>query len=79
MKSRLIYFTIAAAAMILGSCKKYLEVQPQDKYTEGQVFLNEYAVQQALNGIYDNMAANSLYGAQLTTTVIEIHRRQAWL
>jgi len=71
MKSKSIYLIMAAALLILGGCKKFLEVQPQGKYTQDQVFSNEIAIQQALNGIYNNIASNNLYGANLTNTVIE--------
>lgn len=62
--------------IITGSCNKFLDVQPEDKYTEDQVFRSELNVQQALNGLYVNMAANSLYGAYLSNTVIEVMARR---
>ncbi len=58
-------------SIVLGSCKKYLEIQPEDKYTEDQIFSNESAIQEVLNGLYNSLANNSLYGANLTTTAIE--------
>lgn len=65
----LILLTIAAVA---GGCKKYLDVQPQGSYTEDQVYATTYAMQQALNGIYLDMASNDLYGSNLTNTTIEL-------
>jgi hypothetical protein len=60
------------AVITLGSCKKYLQVQPQGSYTEDQVYANPSAMQQALNGLYLDMADNILYGENLSTTVVEV-------
>src|SRR5262249_42739117 len=47
------------SAILLGTgCKKYLTVQPESSYTELQVYSNERAVQQALNGLYNDLADN---------------------
>jgi hypothetical protein len=53
-------------------CKKYLQVQPTGSYTEDQVFANKTATQQALSGLYIDLANNDLYGAALTQTYIEL-------
>ena len=65
---------ILLVAMLLAAtgCKKYLQVQPAGSYTEVQVFASERAVQQALNGLYIELAANELYGAALTQTYLEL-------
>jgi len=55
----------------LFGCKKFLDVQPETSYTELQVYSNEKAIQQALNGLYLDLASNQLYGANLTTTTVE--------
>lgn len=72
MRSKHILVCLFCGAVLMtASCKKFLQLQPEGAYTEGQVFDNEMAVQQALNGLYINMASNSLYGATLTQTYIE--------
>ncbi len=53
-------------------CKKYLQIQPEGSYTETQVFTNEKAAQQMLNGLYISMVDNNLYGAALTQTTLEL-------
>ena len=59
--------------LLAGSgCKKYLDVQPTGYYTEDQVFANKAATQQALNGLYIDLANNDLYGAALTQTYVEL-------
>jgi hypothetical protein len=72
MKKKFTYLAIVAVISIICGCKKFLEVQPQDKYTEEQVFSNENAIQQNLNGIYTNLTSSTLYGGQLTTIAIEL-------
>lgn len=63
---------LLVVAMFTTSCKKYLNIQPEDKYTQQQVFSNELAVQQALNGLYFNLSSGNLYGKNLTNTTIEV-------
>lgn len=53
-------------------CKKFLTVQPNGQYTEDQVYTKEVTVQQALNGLYNNLTDNSLYGANLSGTTIDL-------
>ncbi|OQP47454.1 hypothetical protein A4H97_08150 [Niastella yeongjuensis] len=54
------------------SCKKYLTVQPESSFTRDQVFASERSAQQALNGIYNYLADNQLYGSNLSTLTIEL-------
>jgi hypothetical protein len=72
MNNRYIIILLLCGLVITGGCKKYLDVQPQTSYTELQVYNNEKAIQQALNGLYLNLANNQLYGANLTTTTVEM-------
>lgn len=65
-----------AAAVALGGCKKYLQIQPQGQLTGAQVFSTESGIQQALNGLYTDMANDNLYGSTLTTTTIELMGQQ---
>jgi len=63
---------IAGILLLTAGCTKYLDVKPEAAYTENQVFQNEPAIQQALNGLYIDLADNNLYGAALTNTTIEL-------
>ena len=54
------------------SCKKWLDVKPEDKFLEDQVFTSPIRVYQALNSNYLLMAKANLYGATLTSVVPEI-------
>jgi len=48
------------------SCKKWLDIQPEDVFTEAQMFNTPQGAYQSLNGIYLSMSKGSLYGANLT-------------
>ena len=72
MNSRPNIFFILGVLLLLGSCKKYLDVQPETSYTETQVYNNEAALQQAFNGLYLDLASNQLYGSYLSSTMIEL-------
>ncbi|MBD0824900.1 RagB/SusD family nutrient uptake outer membrane protein [Aestuariibaculum marinum] len=54
------------------SCDDYLDVQPEDKYLEEQLFSTEEGVFTALNGIYAKMVAQSAYGGDLTMRTVEL-------
>lgn len=60
------------SCLLLGSCKKYLDVQPETSYTETQVYSNEAALQQAFNGLYLDLASTELYGSYLSSTMVEM-------
>lgn len=72
MSKKYIIVLLLCGLVITGGCKKYLDVQPQTSYTELQVYSNENAIQQALNGLYIDLSANQLYGANLTLTTVEM-------
>ena len=71
-KKHIIIIFLCGLLLTLAGCKKYLQIQPEGTYTEAQVFANEKAAQQMLNGLYISMADNNLYGAALTETVVEL-------
>lgn len=58
--------------MSITACTKWLDVQPVDKFTEDQVFASENGIYEALNGIYLDMAKPELYGANLSSTTLDI-------
>ncbi|WP_160717348.1 RagB/SusD family nutrient uptake outer membrane protein [Chitinophaga solisilvae] len=57
---------LLAGLVLLGSCNKFLDVKPEDKFMEDQVFSSEANVLAALNGIYITMAREEQYGKNLT-------------
>lgn len=72
MNSRSSILFLLAGLLLLGSCNKYLDVQPETSYTETQVYNNEAALQQAFNGLYLDLGSNQLYGSYLSSTMIEL-------
>lgn len=76
IKSISLLLSVLAAGVLMTGCKKYLSVQPESSFTGDQVFTNEKAAQQALNGIYNYLADASLYGSNLSTIAIEIIGQQ---
>ncbi|TCD29744.1 RagB/SusD family nutrient uptake outer membrane protein [Pedobacter psychrodurus] len=63
---------ILAGVAVLSSCKKYLDVQPEDKVLEGQMFSTERGINTVLNGLYINLSKNNLYGDNLTLSTVDI-------
>src|SRR5260221_6783996 len=73
VKKTLIIFTaILYGLLTLSSCKKYLDVQPDDKFLESQLFSSKTGIESALNNIYLQMPNSPLYGTNLSTTTLEL-------
>jgi len=73
MKKTYIQLMMLLFAMVaLASCKKYLNVQPEDKLLEPQVFSTKRGINTVLNGLYINIAKNNLYGDNLTLSTVDI-------
>jgi hypothetical protein len=72
MKNNYIFLLLLCGSLLAGSCKKYLNVQPEGSYTETQIYGDENAIQQAFNGLYIALASNNSYGANLTQSTIEM-------
>lgn len=64
-------FPVCCVLLITG-CNKYLDVKPDDRFLSEQVFSNKASAQNALNGIYLNMAKPAMYGASLTSTTVDV-------
>lgn len=64
--------TAILATVLLGSCSKWLDVKPKDKFTEIQVFADLAGASNTLNGIYLQLSKEALYGGNLTMTTLEI-------
>lgn len=61
----LLFFTLA-------SCNKYLDVQPEDKFLENQVYGSQTSIRNVINGIYLNLAKPAVYGRELTATTLDV-------
>ncbi|WEK18991.1 MAG: RagB/SusD family nutrient uptake outer membrane protein [Candidatus Pedobacter colombiensis] len=58
--------------MTCSSCNKWLEIQPEDRFTEEQVFSNQQGFEDTMNGIYLRISGNSLYGDNLTLSLLDV-------
>lgn len=63
---------IVACMILFISCDDYLDIQPEDKFIEEQVFSSGASVQNAINGIYMDMAKASTYGGHLTMSTVDV-------
>lgn len=71
-KLKLIPLLLLTTLISVNSCKKYLNIQPEDKFLDEAVFRNETNIQQVLNGIYRQLSAEELYGGNLTMTALDV-------
>lgn len=69
-------FLVALTAV---GCSDFLDVVPQDKILESQLYNSEIGVQNAHNGLYLQLASNNLYGKQLTMDAVEILAQQYYM
>lgn len=58
--------------LILTGCESWLDVKPEDRMTDRELFSYVQGFRTALNGIYVELNDRSLYGANLLATVVEV-------
>lgn len=63
---------VLVTAFSLESCSKYLDVQPEDRFLDEQVYGNKTSVRNVLNGIYLNLAKPALYGRELSAASLDV-------
>ncbi|MGN8055731.1 RagB/SusD family nutrient uptake outer membrane protein [Pedobacter sp. 22163] len=66
MKKTTLIIGILAIVAVFSGCKKFLDVTPKTSLAEKQLFTSETGFQQALTGIYGQLASDSLYGDNLS-------------
>ncbi|MFD2598209.1 RagB/SusD family nutrient uptake outer membrane protein [Sphingobacterium corticis] len=59
-------YLILLLTLTFVSCEKYLDIAPKSSLSEDEMFESEIGFQQALAGIYANMASRELYGDRLS-------------
>lgn len=73
MKINNIYFFIIALTFLtLQSCSDWLSLQPIDRQTEEQLFSTKGGFYSSLNGVYNSMGSDNLYGRRLSWEMIDI-------
>jgi len=66
MKNKIFIAICFALSALFFSCKKYLDVNPKSSISEDELFQSEAGFNQALTGVYSQMASRSLYGDNLS-------------
>jgi hypothetical protein len=71
---RLTAIMIISLGCYLGlvSCSDFLNVQPQDKFLQSQVYSSKQGFYNALNGIYIDISQPNLYGRNLSMGVLDV-------
>ncbi|MBD0833449.1 RagB/SusD family nutrient uptake outer membrane protein [Aestuariibaculum sediminum] len=72
MKKYIKFLFALMGCIIVASCDNYLDVKPENKFLEEQVFSTKQGISDALNGIYGDMISNNGYGGNLTLTAVEL-------
>lgn len=54
------------------SCNKLVDVQPTDRLSEGQLFINKEGYLKALNGIYVELNNEASYGQEMTAGTLDV-------
>lgn len=72
MNRNLNYYLLVLLALTFTSCKKWLDVKPEDKFIENQLYSTPQGFADANNGFYINNGDNKLYGATLTCTTMDV-------
>ncbi len=72
MKNSNLCLLIASLLVLtFAACDDYLDVKPEDKFLESQVYSTVEGVYSALNGIYLNLSNQNIYGRDLTMGTVE--------
>jgi starch-binding outer membrane protein, SusD/RagB family len=66
------YIILIALFAGLGSCKKFLDVKPEDSVLEDDLYSKELGFQTSLNGVYMGLTGSTLYGGSMTMEMLEI-------
>lgn len=73
LKKYILSLAVACCGMVsFSSCTDWLDEQPNDKQSEEQQFATKPGFYAAVNGIYDRMSGNSLYGKYLSYEMIDV-------
>ena len=72
MKKYIIILSFLLSCIGLYSCTDWLDYKPNDKQSEEQQFSSKDGFYAAVNGVYNRMAGNSLYGKYLSYDMIDI-------
>jgi hypothetical protein len=66
---------LISGALLLGSCKKWLDVKPQGQTTKDEMFQTQKGFRDALTGAYIDLKSDDAYGRSMTWSTIEFLAR----
>lgn len=70
MKIKIITISVMLT-LLLGSCKKWIDVKPSDRLAEDQLFSTTKGYLNALNGVYVEMTNAAIYGEHMTVSSLD--------
>lgn len=65
-------YTLALATLCFTGCKKWMDVKPEDKFLEEQLYSSRQGFETSINGFYLGNNDVNLYGSTLTMTTMDI-------
>ena len=71
MRNGLVYVFLLLGSLVAG-CSNYLDVVPKDKQTQEQLFATRSGFYAAVNGIYNRLALDALYGRNMSYEMIDL-------
>lgn len=72
MKRYIKYVLLSVVLLSAAGCSRWLDVQPYDRISEGDLFSTETGFQRLLNGVYIDLNSDALYGRTLTVEMTEL-------
>ena len=70
-KNNLLILVLFLGYLMVG-CDNYLDVTPKDKQTQEQLFATRSGFYAAVNGVYNKLVADALYGRNLSFEMIDV-------
>lgn len=58
--------------LVLGSCRKWIDVKPSDRLAEDQLFSTRQGYLNALNGVYVELTNADIYGENMTVSSLDV-------
>lgn len=66
------YLILLSCVFLFSACNKWLDVELADKVPQEKLFSTEQGYQEALAGVYSEMASENLYGKRLSMEVLDL-------
>ncbi len=71
MKKYILYLLLISG-VVLSSCNKWLEIKPEDRIMEDNLFDSREGFMTALNGVYIEMSSPTLYGGWMQAALFDV-------